>query len=151
MNLTSRKILIAWMTMLMYAASGCAFVNSGHCCSGHSHLDGEAHHEHDHLPQEPGSDDSAASEPDYTHNDFSLSPRHCCGQGIHGEAERIALHVASSQRSTDPYFSGSLSSLRGDDGLRDSLCIHSRTNYALSRATARSPGLESILTVSLLI
>jgi hypothetical protein len=152
-NLGSRKVLIAWMTMLIYAVSGCLFINSGHCCSGHSHLDGEAQEDHDHLPIEPGSEKISLSESTFAPNDFSLSRRHCCGQGLHGEGDRIALHAASSQRSTDPsrLVTGLSQSAEADHGPQDSLHVHSRASCTLSRASARSPALESILTVSLLI
>jgi hypothetical protein len=152
-NLRPHKVLVVWMTMLIYAVSGCAFINSGHCCSGHSHPNGEAQEDYDHLPVEPGSEKISLSEFTPAPNDCSLSQRGCCGQGLHGEAERIALHAASSQRSTDPsrLVTGLSPSGEADHGPHDSLHAHSRTSCALSRASARSPALESILTVSLLI
>ncbi len=153
MNLGSTKVLIVWMTVVLYAISGCAFINVGHCCSGHSHIDGQAQEDHDHLPVEPGSEKIPLSEFAVAPNDSSLSQRHCCGQGLHGEGERIAFHAVNCQRSAEPsrlvtWLSSSAALCHGQVELSYAF---SRGDCALSRAPARSPALESILTVSLLI
>jgi hypothetical protein len=149
----SPKILIAWMTVVIYTMAGCAFITDGHCCSGHSHVDGEAQEDHEHLPVEPGSDRLALSEFASAPNEFSLSQRHCCGQGLHGEGERIAFHAVNCQRSAEPsrlstWLSSSAAPCHGQ---ADFPHAFPRVGCALSRAPARSPALESILTVSLLI
>jgi len=153
MNLKSRKIFIAWISVVIYAMSACALISAGHCCSGHSHLDSEAQEDHDHPPTEPRSDEIFLSGFASAPNEPSLSQRHCCGQGLHSEGERIALHAASCQRSTEP--SRVVTWLSSWDepghGQPESPHVYNRALSALSRASARSPALESILTVSLLI
>jgi hypothetical protein len=141
------------MTVVIYAMSGCAFISAGHCCSGHSHLDGEAHEDHDHLQMDPAFDKISLSEFARATNDFSLSQRHCCGQGLHDEGDRIALHTTNCARSTEPnrVVTWLSSSDEAGHGQPDSPHVHSRASCALCRASARSPALESILTVSLLI
>jgi len=152
-NLRSHRVLTIWMTVLIYGLSGCAFINSGHCCSGHSHPDVQPLEDHDHLPTEDAHDDIAVSDSGSVPNDFSLSKRHCCGQGLHGESDRIALHVASCLRSSDPsrMVKWLSASDEADYGQPDSPYVRIRSCCALSRPSARSPALESILTVSLLI
>jgi hypothetical protein len=151
-DLGTRKVLMTWMTVLIYALSACAFMNSGHCCSQHSHGEGEAHGDHDHVIA-GSSSDVAFSDLIPLPNDFSLSQRHCCGQGLHGEGDRIAFHAASCQRSNDPsrLVTWLSPSAEAEHGPHDSLHVHNPSSCALSRASARSPALESIRTVSLLI
>jgi hypothetical protein len=150
-HLGTRKALMIWITGLIYALSACAFISPGHCCSQHSHGEGEAHADHDH--EIPGSvSDVAFLDLIPLPNGLSLSQRHCCG-GLHGEGGRIALHAGNCQRSTEP--SRMLTWLAPSDeashGPSDSTHVHGRASCAFSRASARSPSQESILTVSLLI
>jgi len=151
-NLGSHKELIVWMTMLIYMLSGFAFINSGHCCSEHSHMDGEAQEDH-HLPVQPCSEEIALSELTSVPGDFSLSQKHCCGQGLHSEGNGIALHVVNCQSPTEPSplstWLSSFAALR--HGQHESPHVFSGAGCAVCRASARSPTLASILTVSLLI
>ena len=152
MHSGTRKALMTWITVLIYALSACAFISPGHCCSQHSHSEGEAHEDHDHV--------IGGSESDVTFsdsiplpNELAWSHRHCCGQGMHGGGERIALHAVSYQRLTEPNcVTAWLSpSHEGRHGRPDSPHVGGHASCALFRAHARSPALESILTVSLLI
>jgi hypothetical protein len=147
-----RKALMAWMTVLIYALSACAFIIPGHCCSQHSHGEGEADGDHDHMIAESAPDGLALSDLTSLLNEPSVS-RHCCGQGLHGAADRIALHAASSQSSTEPsrVVRWLSPSAEADHRRPEILNLHSLSMCALSRPSARSPALESILTVSLLI
>jgi hypothetical protein len=153
MNLKSSKFLIAWITLVIYATSACAFIAVSHCCSGHSHLDGEAHEDHDHLAVDLDFERISASEHAFAPNGSSFSHGHCCGQGLHGEGDGIALHAANCQRSTEPNRFMTWLSLFAELSYwqLDSHHAFCGTGNALFRASARSPALESILTVSLLI
>lgn len=152
MHLGTRKALMIWITVLVYALSACAFIAPGHCCSGHSHSEGVAHEDHDHVIAGSPSDE-AFSHLSPLPSELAWSHRHCCGQGLHGEGERIAFHAASHQRSTNPsrlitWLSPSAEVVHGSP---ESPHVDSYASCTLSRASARSPALESILTVSLLI
>ncbi len=147
MDLKSHKMLTAWITVLTYAISLCAFINAGHCCSGHSHPDGQAQDDHDHLPLQASSENIVLSESTSSTDHLLFFQRPCCGQSLQGENHRIAL------RSTEPsrlvtWFSAGL-----ETGYEQTVCasVEYPINCAVSRACARSPALESILTVSLLI
>jgi len=152
-HLGTRKALMIWMTVLIYALSACAFIRAGHCCSQHSHGEGEGHGDHDHAIAEFASDGLAHADLISLPNELSLSQRHCCGQGLHGEGDRIALHAASSQRSTEPSRVLTWLSPLDEAGHQrpNSSHVYSCGSGPFSRASARSPALESILTVSLLI
>lgn len=146
MNLKSHKVFIAWITVVIYTMSACAFISTGHCCSGHCHLDGEAQEDNDHMPVELS---GFASAP----NEFSLSQRHCCGQGLHGGNEKIALHAVNCQRSIEASRLAAWLSWYAalSHEQPDFAYVLAREGWPLSRAPARSPALVSILTVSLLI
>jgi hypothetical protein len=148
----SRRALMTWMTALIYVLSSCALISPGHCCSQHSHGEVDAHGDDDHLVAE-SPPDVAFSDLETLPNELVWSRMHCCGQGPHGEGQRIALHAASCQRSTEPsrpapWLSASAEAAHGGPYSPNA---HGLGTCPLSRASPRSPALESILTVSLLI
>lgn len=146
------KALMIWMTALIYAVAACVFIGSGHCCSQHSHGEGEAHGESDHVIAGSVSD-VPFSELMLLPNEPAWSKKHCCGQGLHNQSDRISLHGTTCQRSIVPNRVVTWLSLSDEPGhwQPDFPHAHSRSYHALNRASARSPALESILTVSLLI
>jgi hypothetical protein len=152
-HLGTRKALIAGMTVLIYTVSACAFIAPSHCCSQHSHGDGDEHGDHDHVISESASDAPVLSGLTSRSTEPSFSQRRCCGQGFHGKGDGIALHAANCQRPTEPnrLVTWLSPSAAPDHGGPVRLNYHSLSICALSRAPARSPALESILTVSLLI
>ena len=149
----ARKALMTWMTVMIYAIFACALVGAGQCCSQHSHDKGEGHGDRDHVIPDSVFDGVALSNLIPLPNQLAWSQKHCCGQGLHVADDRIAFHVVNCQRSTEPsrpptWLSSSTALCHGQP---DSSDLFARAGCSLSRASARSPALESILTVSLLI
>lgn len=152
MRLGTAKAVMNWMTLLIYLLAVCSFIDLRHCCSGHSHDEGEAHGDHGHAVDR-SSVDVCFSNSMPLPNGLTWSQRHCCGQGLHGEDDRVALHAVNCQRSSEP--SRVVTSLPSQDkagyGQPESPQVHCRAGHTLFRASARSPALEFILTVTLLI
>jgi len=147
----TRKALPALMTAMIYALWACALISPGHCCSHHGHGESEVTGDHDHgrLSDHFAFDGPNPSCLTSLSHEISLSQRHCCGQGLHGEDDRIALHAANCQGANEPTrlvtrLSQSADAVHAQLGCR-------RTNSALVQASARSPAQESILTFFLLI